>query len=136
MLSKEERAKHWSNGAEGYDRYIKQELSGFKVESWYKTLFDEELAAEEKRRHDENVAKYGDLRNHDSDTGETHDHVDPRELPLSNKDRPEWDVKKFNEMGLKDIRVLESIEERVYDEKDKLLFGATPMFMVKGVKRG
>lgn len=252
MISKEERAKHWSNGAEDYDWYIKQELKGPKADSWYeliisqcekkenlrvldcgcgpgffsvilsknnnhvvgidqaegmlekarenakesgvdpefrymdlenidfpdnsfdlilsrnvtwdlsepdkvyeewarllnkdgvllvfdstwcKTLFDEELAAEVERRQEEYRSKYGELRNHDSDTDESHDHVDPKELPLSKVERPQWDEEKFRDMGLEDINVITDIGEYVYDEKDKLLYGATPMFMVKGVKR-
>ena len=252
MLTKEERAKHWSNGAEDYDWYIKQELSGFKADwwyelimeqcerkeglrildcgcgpgffsvilskngnkvtgidqaegmlekarenaaamkvdpefkimdlenidfpdntfdlilsrnvtwnlsepdkvyaewmrllkkdgvllvfdsTWYKTLFDEELAAEVKRRHDEYVEKYGELRDHDSDTRDSHDHIDPKELPLSNVERPDWDKKKFEDMGLKDVEAVPSISNRVYNEQDELLYGATPMFMVKGTKR-
>ncbi len=252
MLSKEERAKHWSNGAEDYDWYIKQELTGFKADSWYdlimeqcekkenlrildcgcgpgffsiilskngnevtgidqaegmlekarenakvmgvdpefkimdlenidypdgtfdlilsrnvawnlsepdkvyeewarllkkdgvllvfdstwyKTLFDEDLANEVKRRQKEYEEKYGEIRGHDSDTNEEHDHVDARELPLSKTERPEWDEKKFIDMGLKDIVVKKTIDDRVYDEKDELLYGATPMFMVKGTRR-
>ena len=252
MLTKEERAKHWSNGADDYDWYIKQELEGFKAinwynlimsqcekkenlrildcgcgpgffsvilskngnqvtgidqaqgmldkakenaekyrvdpefrimdlehidypdntfdlilsrnvtwnlsepdavyaewmrllkkdgvllvfdSTWYKTLFDEELAAEVKRRAEEYKAKYGDLRNHDSDTNDSHDHVDPKTLPLSNVERPDWDEKKFTDMGLKDIVVNRDISDYVYNDHDKLLYGATPMFMVKGTKK-
>ncbi len=252
MLTKEERAKHWSNGAEDYDWYIKQELAGFKANNWYdlimsqcekkenlhildcgcgpgffsvilsrngnkvtgidqaegmlekarenakkagvspefkkmdledidypdnsfdlilsrnvtwnlsepdavyaewmrllkkdgillvfdsiwcKTLFDEELAAEVERRKKEYEAKYGELRGHDSDTNDSHDHVDPKTLPLSKKERPQWDEKKFKDMGLKDIVVDPDITDHVYNEQDKLLYGATPMFMVKGTKK-
>ena len=102
--------------------------------TWYKTLFDEELAAEVKRRHDEYKDQYGELRDHDSDTRDSHDHVDPKELPLSNVDRPEWGEKKFTDMGLRDIVVNKDICDIVYEEKDQLLYGATPMFMVKGRK--
>ena len=251
MLSKEERAKHWSNGAEDYDWYIKQELQGFKAyrwyelimeqcekkeglrildcgcgpgffsvilskngnkvtgidqaegmlakarenseamgvapefkvmdleaidypdgtfdlilsrnvtwnlsnpdkvysewsrllkedgvllifdSTWYKTLFDEELAAEAQRRRKEYEEKYGKLRGHDSDTNDAHDHVDPKELPLSKVDRPDWDKKKLKELGLRDIEADTTISDRVYNEEDKLLYGATPLFMVKGIK--
>ena len=41
MLTKEERAKHWSNGAEDYDWYIKQELSGFKADWWYELIMEQ-----------------------------------------------------------------------------------------------
>ena len=40
MLTKEERAKHWSNGAEDYDWYIKKELNSFREDSWYKLIID------------------------------------------------------------------------------------------------
>ena len=43
MLTKEERAKHWSNGAEDYDWYIKQELSGFKADWWYELIVPNRL---------------------------------------------------------------------------------------------
>ena len=40
MLTKEERAKHWSNGAEDYDWCIKRELNSFREENWYKLIID------------------------------------------------------------------------------------------------
>ena len=75
------------------------------------------------------------MRNHDSDTNDSHDHVDPKTLPLSNVERPDWDEKKFTDMGLKDIVVNRDISDYVYNDHDKLLYGATPMFMVKGTKK-
>ena len=41
MLTKEERAKHWSNGADDYDWYIKQELEGFKAINWYNLIMSQ-----------------------------------------------------------------------------------------------
>ena len=102
--------------------------------TWYKTLFDSELKAEVDRRRKEYEEKYGKLRGHDSDTRPHHDHVDPKELPLSNVDRPDWDMDLIKELGFSEVFVEYDISETIWDEAEKFLHGAIPMFMVGGIK--
>ena len=102
--------------------------------TWYKSLFDDELKAEVERRRKEYEEKYEKLRGHDSDTRPSHDHVDPKTLPLSNVDRPDWDIEELKKQGFSECFVEYDISETIWDDGEKLLHGATPMFMVGGIK--
>ena len=54
-----------------------------------------------------------------------------RVLPLTGKNRPEWDEKVLNEFNVKDIKLVEDIGSQVYSEKERVNYASTPMFMIK-----
>ncbi|MDD2458090.1 MAG: methyltransferase domain-containing protein [Eubacteriales bacterium] len=48
--------------------------------------------------------------------------------------RPGWDVPILRAAGFADVTYEENIIPDLWDEKEKLLYGATPMFMIRAVK--
>lgn len=48
--------------------------------------------------------------------------------------RPSWDNGTLSDLGFRDIVNDLDITDRVWDEKERLLYGATPMFMVVASK--
>ncbi len=55
-------------------------------------------------------------------------------LPLEDKIRPSWDKAVLDDIGFYDVNYNLDITEVVWDEKEQLLYGATPMFMVSAKK--
>lgn len=55
-------------------------------------------------------------------------------LPLEDKIRPNWDKVALDEIGFNEIKCDNDITNKVWDEKEQLLYGATPMFMVVAKK--
>lgn len=48
--------------------------------------------------------------------------------------RPEWDERILTGLGFTDVTYVRDITGPLWDDKEKLLFGATPMFMVAATK--
>lgn len=99
---------------------------------WYMNFFDEEVKAE----FDDGVAtyreKYGDLPESFS-MYLIEDYW--LKLPLVGIRRPQWDKATLWKQGFVNIKTETGIDERVYTkEKSKLLYGATPMFMISADK--
>ena len=57
-------------------------------------------------------------------------------LPLTRVMRPEWDKNILNILEYVNISTEENIIENLWDDKEKLLYGATPLFMIKAEKMG
>jgi hypothetical protein len=57
-----------------------------------------------------------------------------RNLPLSRKHRPEWDVQELLQIGFKKIIIEMEIGKRVWDEAEMVNYGSTPMFMIGAEK--
>ncbi|WP_204245396.1 hypothetical protein [Methanosarcina horonobensis] len=55
-------------------------------------------------------------------------------LPLSSIKRPSWDVEQLTKLGFSEVSSVRDITGPLWDDKEKLLYGATPMFMVKAVR--
>ena len=55
-------------------------------------------------------------------------------LPLEDQLRPAWDNDVLRALGFIDIVNELDITDRVWDEKENLLYGATPMFMIAATK--
>lgn len=55
-------------------------------------------------------------------------------LPLEDKIRPEWDENILDEIGFINVEYDRDITIKVWDEKELLLYGATPMFMISAKK--
>ena len=53
---------------------------------------------------------------------------------LGNKRSPDWDMGLLEGIGYKKISCERSIIEEMWDEKEKLLYGNTPMFMIRAEK--
>ncbi|AFQ42620.1 class I SAM-dependent methyltransferase [Desulfosporosinus meridiei] len=68
-------------------------------------------------------------------------HVDPQEgeriakdLFLSSRLRPHWDVGALLEVGFKEIFINTNISDKVWNEDDKVVYRSTPLFLVGGEK--
>lgn len=102
--------------------------------NWYGYLYDEE-----KRRayeQDRKNVKEENLDDHcvGEDIDEDRMEYIARRVPMSQIQRPEWDICVLTEAGLKRIEVNTEIWKKVWSNEEKLNYGSTPMFMIKGVK--
>jgi ubiquinone/menaquinone biosynthesis C-methylase UbiE len=99
--------------------------------NWQLFYFDEELKMKVEKAQSEYRKKYGE-------PFESCDEPMPDEfymsLPLSSKLRPEWDKHKLEESGYKNIKIDTDIIDKVYDEKEMLLYGCTPSFKIVATK--
>ncbi|SFB07479.1 class I SAM-dependent methyltransferase [Selenomonas ruminantium] len=99
--------------------------------NWNMPLYDEGMAKRAENRRQECLRQYGD-------TLETADEVteplDPLQLPLSGTKRPYWDVELLRSMGFGEVHAEFDLTERLWDEKERLLYGETPMFGVFATK--
>lgn len=99
--------------------------------NWNMPLYDEDMARRAEDRRQECLRQYGDAL-------ETADEVtepfDPLQLPLSGTKRPYWDVELLRSMGFGEVHAEFDLTERLWDEKERLLYGETPMFGVFATK--
>ena len=56
-----------------------------------------------------------------------HDH------PLGLLKRPDFDIGVLRGVGFDDVTYDRDITEELWDDKEKLIFGNTPMFMIRAV---
>lgn len=101
--------------------------------NWHMRLFDSEmnrLHAEDQER----AKQLGIQNRHAHADMEESDNI-ARQLYLSRRRRPRWDAGALIEMGFGRIIIDPDITDRVWDEKDKVLYRSTPMFMVAAEKR-
>ncbi|MBV7276215.1 class I SAM-dependent methyltransferase [Clostridium sp. PL3] len=99
--------------------------------NWNLHYYDEELRKEVERREKECISIYGSTYSGDDKEKMK---LDYDELPLCKTMRPDWDVKALTELGFKDISFNPDITKELWDDKEKLLYGASPMFMVTATK--
>ncbi len=100
--------------------------------NWHLPLFDEALAARCARAEQACIERYGctfEPASIDADP------IDVAALPLSAQVRPAWDVKALNEVGFSEVHTDLSIIETLWDEKEKLVYGETPLFEIVASKR-
>ncbi len=64
------------------------------------------------------------------DGPEIHEPWDIRALPLANVERPEWDRAALKAAGFRSIKLVTDVTESLWDEKEKLLYGETPLFSI------
>lgn len=98
--------------------------------NWQLYLYDDALAREVERRRKACLQRFGS----DFDGEPLTEPFDPRELPLSRIKRPAWDVEALRLIGFQQVHSYEDLTESLWDEKEKLLYGATPLFGVMGDK--
>ena len=99
--------------------------------NWQLCLYDEALDRENNRRHEECIRIYGADFESDTPISEP---FDARELPLSGVKRPYWDVEALRMTGFRNAHAVKDLTATLWDEKEKLLYGETPLFGVFGDK--
>lgn len=101
--------------------------------NWYGYLFNEQKRAEYER--DRAAVEARGLEDHytctDIDTMEAIAY----QMPLSPVSRPEWDVQALRRLPGLDVSSEENVGERLWSETEKINYAATPMFMVRAIKK-
>jgi ubiquinone/menaquinone biosynthesis C-methylase UbiE len=99
--------------------------------NWHRHHYDEELRREVERREKECIRIYGSTY---SESKPKNIKLDIERLPLCKILRPDWDDKALKNLGFFDVAFDRDITGPLWDDKEKLLYGATPMFMVTATK--
>jgi ubiquinone/menaquinone biosynthesis C-methylase UbiE len=114
--------------------------------NWHLPGTDEAMLEDSRRRHRECIEKYGEDFNGNKTVEEVEKAHEARTKKddvndstvwkhvLHDKRRPDWDVGLLEGIGFCDITYDRDITEELWDDKEKLIYGNTPMFMVRAVK--
>ncbi|MEW5954433.1 MAG: class I SAM-dependent methyltransferase [Bacillota bacterium] len=101
--------------------------------NWHLRLFDPEV--DRQHREDlERARQMGIPDPHANIDKEESDDIS-RNLYLSNRLRPQWDVGALMDCGFGKIFIEADISDRVWDERYKVMYRTTPMFMVAAEKK-
>ena len=100
--------------------------------NWFLYKYDNALKIENDKRREQCIEKYGNT--YSSFEG-PEEYIVTDKFPLEDKIRPRWDEITLSKIGFKNLLVERNIIDRVWDEKEKLLYGATPMFMISAQKQ-
>ena len=100
--------------------------------NWYHHLFDEE----KRRAYEEDRQKVSAASLEDHYTCTDIDAMEEiaRRVPLSRAMRPQWDEYVLNELGFSEVAVSMDVWEHVWSEVEKINYGSTPMFRIKGIR--
>lgn len=99
--------------------------------NWNMPLYDEDMARRAEDRRQECLRQYGDALETAADITEP---FDPLQLPLSGTKRPYWDVELLRNMGFGEVHTEFDLTDKLWDEKERLLYGETPLFGVFATK--
>lgn len=98
--------------------------------NWNRHLFDDV----QKRRYDADRAAYAEAFGEEPPTL-TPDMIEYRKsMPMCRRKRPQWDLAALVDAGFSTVRCDTNINDRVYDEKRKILNKSTPMFKIVAEK--
>lgn len=102
--------------------------------NWHLLHCDEKLIEEFSRREEECFRLYGS----NFSAGGSRESEEYKKRPphrLGSAQRPQWDVPLLENAGFTDVFFEENIIEELWDDKEKLLYGATPLFMISATKK-
>jgi len=99
--------------------------------NWNMPLYDEGMAQRAEARKVECLRQYGDAL---ESAVEITEPLDPLQLPLSGTKRPYWDVELLRQLGFGEVHAEFDLTSRLWDEKERLLYGETPLFGVFATK--
>ena len=100
--------------------------------NWHLHQYDEELRKEVEQREELFRQTYGEP--YDTYEGPEEEREIKVKLPLSDQHRPSWDNGALQALGFIDIANELDLTPKVWDEKERLLYGATPLFTVAARK--
>lgn len=105
--------------------------------NWHLAWSDPDMREESRKRYKECIDKYGSDYNgntfYDDDIFDKI-HKDVEEHQLAGITRPDFDFGVMKGVGFDEISIDRDITKELWDDKEKLIFGNTPMFMIRGVK--
>ena len=99
--------------------------------NWNLPAFDEALAQRCAEREAQCLARYGSTFDPAEIDAEP---IDIKALPLSRVVRPAWDAETLPTLGFASVLTDETITETLWDEKEKLIYGETPLFEIVAKK--
>jgi hypothetical protein len=100
--------------------------------NWY--LYVHDAQEREKYEQDRLNSKGRDFKDHyDMPNAKVMEDL-ARNLPLSRKQRPEWDTQELLKIGFKKIIIEMEIGKRVWDEVQMVNYSSTPMFLIGAEK--
>ena len=100
--------------------------------NWHLVHSDPELFKEFARREEECFRLYG--TNFSGGKREAAEYDNKKPHRLGNCVRPDWDVPILKQAGFSIVSLERNIIDGLWDDKEKLLYGATPMFMIAAQK--
>ncbi|MBQ9625384.1 MAG: hypothetical protein IJR47_04665, partial [Clostridia bacterium] len=100
--------------------------------NWYLYLYDEELKKQREYGQKLCIEKFGD--DHSLKNITLNLESIAMDLELSKEVRPAWDERALKNAGMNVLNIDEDIYLKVWDEKEKTLHAANPMFMVVAEK--
>lgn len=100
--------------------------------NWHLHLYDKELARCVKNRYEKCFLEYGDAFENEE---ELPTNFNPKQLPLSFVCRPAWDARVLNLLEYEHIETKENIIEKLWSDKEKLLYGESPLFLISACKQ-
>jgi len=99
--------------------------------NWHMPLYDERMADRAEKRRLECLERYGDALECSDEITEP---FDPMTLPLSGTKRPYWDVELLRSLGFGEVHSDFDLTDKLWDDKERLLYGETPLFGVFATK--
>lgn len=99
--------------------------------NWHHHFFDAVLMEEVKVREQRCLEIFGSTF---SDSKSQEEQINIELLPLSKVIRPDWDINALKGCSFIGVDYIRDITEKIWDAKEKMLFGASPMFMISAVK--
>ena len=100
--------------------------------NWYGYLYDEEK--KEAYKADRKKVEEQQLDDHYLCTDIDRMENIARQVPLSAMERPAWDTKVLESLGICSIQTDSEIWKRVWSEEERLNYASTPMFLVRAEK--
>ena len=100
--------------------------------NWYGYLYDEEK--KEAYEADRKKVEEQQLDDHYLCTDIDRMENIARQVPLSAMERPAWDTKVLESLGVCSIQTDSEIWKRVWSEEERLIYASTPMFLVRAEK--
>ena len=100
--------------------------------NWYGYLYDEEK--KEAYEADRKKVEEQQLDDHYLCTDIDRMENIARQVPLSAMERPAWDTKVLESLGVCSIQTDSEIWKRVWSEEERLNYASTPMFLVRAEK--
>lgn len=103
--------------------------------NWHLVKIDPFLRNDSQKRYEDCIKKYGDAFDCKTKNKEARRKSDMEGIHvLGDKRRPDWDMGLLAGIGYINIFTERNIIEEMWDEKEILLYGNTPMFMIRAEK--
>ena len=105
--------------------------------NWHLPYQPGEVREDAIRREREGLQKYGSGFTYDGSYEYIDSALDPEEFKIfGNAIRPDFDCGVLRQLPFEDISFDRDVTQDLWSEKEKLMYGATPLYMLRAVKKG